>query len=135
MSNRVVGPAGGEILMSGSIREAYEHGKGPITVRERPLLRGQKRQRTAPLKQAAALRPSKARPERRSAFLRLSRLGAAAVRRAGPQLWTAIFLICAVAPLRFRWQQCTKLQRAYLPLQPFLYIGIHVGELRASGLV
>ena len=40
MSNRVVGPAGGEILMSGSIREAYEHGKGPITVRGKAFIEG-----------------------------------------------------------------------------------------------
>ena len=34
------GLAGGEILMSGSIREAYEHGKGPITVRGKAFIEG-----------------------------------------------------------------------------------------------
>jgi len=31
---------GGEILMSGSIREAYEHGKGPITLRGKAFIEG-----------------------------------------------------------------------------------------------
>lgn len=38
--NTSCGPAGGEILMSGSIREAYEHGKGPITVRGKAFIEG-----------------------------------------------------------------------------------------------
>ncbi len=40
MANRMCGHAGGEILMSGSIREAYEHGKGPITVRGKAFIEG-----------------------------------------------------------------------------------------------
>ena len=36
----VHGNAGGEIMVSGSIREAYEHGKGPITVRGKAFIEG-----------------------------------------------------------------------------------------------
>jgi hypothetical protein len=32
--------AGGEILASSTIREAYEHGKGPITVRGKAFIEG-----------------------------------------------------------------------------------------------
>ena len=118
--------AGGEILMSGSIREAYEHGKGPITVRGKAFIEGIEESEDGS-SEASSSAESKPKQTRKKVCLP----------RTTPAGWfccvgeqdysTRLPLRRSVTPA-FSWQQCAMLQRAHIPLQPFLDTDFCLGE-------